>query len=86
MSPKMRVYVAIEPPIKWPLWFGLPTLDDEALAPISAALKTEAYALSANFADGTLWCTKTDCYYWVDQTALISFRECAKEFGMKLRA
>lgn len=86
MSLRMRVNVIVEPPVKWPLWFGLPIMDVEALAPISTALKTEAYALSANFADGTQWCTKTDCYYWVDQAALISFRECAKEFGAKLRA
>jgi hypothetical protein len=82
----MRVNVIVEPPIKWPLWFDLPIMDDEALAPISAALKADARALCASFAEGTLWCTKTDCYYWVDQAALISFRECAQEFGMKLRA
>jgi hypothetical protein len=61
-------------------------MDDETMAPISDALKVDAYALSASFAEGTQWCTKTDCYYWVDQAALISFRECAKEFGAKLRA
>jgi hypothetical protein len=86
MAPKKRVYVAIEPPIKWPLWFDLPILDDEAMAPISAALKADARALCASFANGTLWCTKTGCYYWVDQSALISFRSRSKEFGVRLRA
>jgi hypothetical protein len=82
----MRVNVIVEPPVKWPLWFGLPIMDDEALAPISTELKAEAYELSANFVDATKWCTKTDCYYWVDQAALNSFRSRCKEFGTKLRA
>lgn len=81
----MRVYVAIEPPIKWPFWFDLPIMDDETMAPISDALKVDAYALCANFAQGTRWCTKASCYYWVDQAALISFRQLASEFGVKLR-
>lgn len=85
MSPRMRVNVIVEPPVKWPLWFGLPIMDDETMAPISDALKVDAYALSASFAEGTQWCTKTDCYYWVDQAALISFRQLASEFGVKLR-
>lgn len=79
------VYVRIEPPLKWPLWFDGDILDNEISPPISDSLRQEAYELCTSFADGTSWCNEYSCWYWIDEESLLMFRKLAKEFGEKLR-
>ena len=85
MANKVAVYVRIEPPIKWPLWFDDEALDAENITVISASLKSEGIELSALFAESTGWCSKRDCYYWLDRECLERFRDRAKEYCERLR-
>jgi hypothetical protein len=85
MSSIVSVYVRIEPPIKWPLWFDNQALDAEDITVISDELKAEGFELSALFVASTGWCDLKDCYYWHSQESLEEFRRRAKGYCEWLR-
>jgi hypothetical protein len=85
MTSKTPVYVRIEPPIKWPLWFDDEALDAEDITFISDELKAEGFKLSALFVASTDWCSIKDCYVWLSQESLEEFRRRAKDYCERLR-
>lgn len=85
MSSVVPVYVRIEPPIKWPLWFDNQALDAEDITVISDELKKEGFELSALFVASTDWCSIKDCYFWHSQESLEEFRRRAKDYCNGLR-
>jgi hypothetical protein len=86
MPSKVPVYVRIEPPIKWPLWFDNEALDAEDITVISEELKAEGFKISALFVASTNWCSLKDCYFWLSRESLAEFRRRAKDYCAWLRS
>ena len=84
MTKKVQVYIRIEPPIKWPLWFDNAYLDSEDISFLSNDLKSEGFALSAYFESNTEWCSQADCYYWKSSDSLEGFRNRCADYCSRL--
>ena len=81
---RIPVYVRIEPPIKWPLWFNNDIIDNEEAAPLTQELKAAGHELEAEFVAATDWCTTKDCYFWLTPEAFAKFCVSAETFCRNL--
>jgi hypothetical protein len=70
---KVRVGIVIEPPMRWPLWFGNEIFDQEELTPISTDLKQDCRELCDFFIANTVWGGDFIGYLWRDATKKMDF-------------
>lgn len=86
---KKQVFIVIEPPIRWPIWFDGEIFDSVELAPISDQLKRDAFELAEYFKTHTDFDSKYDAYFWPDkeyieifnQKSIALTKELANELG-----
>lgn len=71
--------------MRWPLWFSNDFQDIEQIAPITEALKTEAFALNALFADSTYWDAAVDNYRWKSNDVVRTFNKTSRRFAAALQ-
>jgi hypothetical protein len=74
------VYLRVEPPIRWPLWFSdFRIIDVEDQAPLSLETKRACRELSEFFESKTGWCSIVDASVWDDEIDLLHFNRMALE-------
>ena len=76
---KEKVFIRIEPPLKWPLWFNGSALDTEENSPISLPLKDLARRVNAHFASNTDWCDKHSQYFFLTQESALECNALVKK-------
>jgi hypothetical protein len=71
--------------MRWPLWFSNDFQDIEQIAPISDALKADAFALNELFANLTYWDASVDNYRWKANDGLATFNKTSRRFASALQ-
>jgi hypothetical protein len=75
---KVEVFVRIDPPLKWPLWFNGAALDIEEAAPISMPLKLLAKRVNAYFEANTDWCDEHSQYFFITSESALECNSLVK--------
>ena len=83
---KVEVFVRIDPPLKWPLWFNGAALDIEDAAPISMPLKMLAKRVNAYFEANTDWCDEHSQYFFLTEETALECNSLVKSLTRGLAA
>jgi hypothetical protein len=75
---KVEVFVRIDPPLKWPLWFNGAALDIEEAAEISMPLKLLAKRVNAYFDANTDWCDEHSQYFFLTEESALECNSLVK--------
>jgi hypothetical protein len=82
---KVEVFVRIDPPLKWPLWFNGAALDIEQDAPISMQLKLLAKRVNAYFEANTDWCDEHSQYFFLREDSALECNSMVKALTAGLK-